>query len=230
MDSFDVLLVDLRDLGCRIYLHHHAALRARSGPPARQGGLGARPPPTPPAARSRADPARRLGELRRRRPDADAPRPDHGRTRPLVHRHAQGSTSTAASSKCRAGSPMPPPATAGRSANGPGSTPARTPPTCGWPAYAGTVMLRHDAFRRARHDALRWKSSAPRTSTPAPCSPRCALAPHWLAGCRLREIWFEPTFHKHAGKLCHGLQIHVGTPLQPRRLPPLRARPAWPST
>jgi uncharacterized protein YbbC (DUF1343 family) len=25
----------------------------------------------------------------------------------------------------------------------------------------------------------------------------------------LREVWFEPTFHKHAGKLCNGLQIHV---------------------
>jgi uncharacterized protein YbbC (DUF1343 family) len=36
-----------------------------------------------------------------------------------------------------------------------------------------------------------------------------ALAPEWLAGCRLRECWFEPTFHKHAGKLCSGVQIHV---------------------
>jgi uncharacterized protein YbbC (DUF1343 family) len=35
------------------------------------------------------------------------------------------------------------------------------------------------------------------------------LAPHWLTGCRLRECWFEPTFHKHAGKLCAGVQIHV---------------------
>jgi uncharacterized protein YbbC (DUF1343 family) len=35
------------------------------------------------------------------------------------------------------------------------------------------------------------------------------LAPHWLQGCRLRECWFEPTFHKHAGKLCAGVQIHV---------------------
>ena len=38
------------------------------------------------------------------------------------------------------------------------------------------------------------------------------LAPQWLAGCRLREIWFEPTFHKHAGQLCAGLQIHVDSP------------------
>ena len=35
------------------------------------------------------------------------------------------------------------------------------------------------------------------------------LASRWLDGCRIRECWFEPTFHKHAGKLCAGLQIHV---------------------
>ena len=35
------------------------------------------------------------------------------------------------------------------------------------------------------------------------------LAPQWLQGCRLRECWFEPTFHKHMGTLCAGLQIHV---------------------
>ena len=39
-----------------------------------------------------------------------------------------------------------------------------------------------------------------------------SLAPKWLAGCRLRECWFEPTFHKHAGQLCAGLQIHVEGP------------------
>jgi len=36
-----------------------------------------------------------------------------------------------------------------------------------------------------------------------------SLAPHWLQGCRLRECWFEPTFHKHEGMLCAGVQIHV---------------------
>ena len=35
------------------------------------------------------------------------------------------------------------------------------------------------------------------------------LAPQWLRGCRLRPCWFEPTFQKHAGKLCAGVQIHV---------------------
>ncbi len=36
-----------------------------------------------------------------------------------------------------------------------------------------------------------------------------SLAPQWLSGCRLRECWLEPTFHKNAGKLCHGAQIHT---------------------
>ena len=39
------------------------------------------------------------------------------------------------------------------------------------------------------------------------------LAPEWLQGCGLRECWFEPTFHKHVGKLCAGLQIHAEEPL-----------------
>jgi len=39
-----------------------------------------------------------------------------------------------------------------------------------------------------------------------------SLAPRWLDGCRLRECWFEPTFHKHKGELCHGLHIHTEGP------------------
>jgi uncharacterized protein YbbC (DUF1343 family) len=38
------------------------------------------------------------------------------------------------------------------------------------------------------------------------------LAPDWLAGCWLRPCWFEPTFHKHAGRLCSGVQIHTDGP------------------
>ena len=30
-----------------------------------------------------------------------------------------------------------------------------------------------------------------------------------MSGCRLRPCWFEPTFHKHSGKLCAGIQVHV---------------------
>jgi uncharacterized protein YbbC (DUF1343 family) len=38
------------------------------------------------------------------------------------------------------------------------------------------------------------------------------LAPDWLGGCALRDCWFEPTFHKHVGSLCHGVQIHTEGP------------------
>ena len=38
------------------------------------------------------------------------------------------------------------------------------------------------------------------------------LAPEWMAGCRLRPCWFEPTFHKHVGQLCNGVQIHTEDP------------------
>ncbi len=33
--------------------------------------------------------------------------------------------------------------------------------------------------------------------------------PDWLAGALLRPCHFEPTFHKHAGHLCSGIQIHT---------------------
>ena len=35
------------------------------------------------------------------------------------------------------------------------------------------------------------------------------FAPEWLAGCAIRECWFEPTFHKHAKALCGGLMVHA---------------------
>lgn len=33
----------------------------------------------------------------------------------------------------------------------------------------------------------------------------------WTEGALLRPCWFEPTFHKHAGHLCAGVQIHTDT-------------------
>lgn len=35
------------------------------------------------------------------------------------------------------------------------------------------------------------------------------MAPRWLRGCRLRPCYFQPTFHKHVGKMCAGFQIHL---------------------
>lgn len=35
----------------------------------------------------------------------------------------------------------------------------------------------------------------------------------WLAGATLRHCYFQPTFHKHSGLLCNGIQIHAEAPL-----------------
>jgi uncharacterized protein YbbC (DUF1343 family) len=35
------------------------------------------------------------------------------------------------------------------------------------------------------------------------------IAPAWLKGILVRECFFEPTFHKHQGKTCHGLHLHT---------------------
>jgi uncharacterized protein YbbC (DUF1343 family) len=35
------------------------------------------------------------------------------------------------------------------------------------------------------------------------------IAPQWLKGCKLRPCIFEPTFHKHVGKMNFGIQVHV---------------------
>jgi uncharacterized protein YbbC (DUF1343 family) len=43
------------------------------------------------------------------------------------------------------------------------------------------------------------------------------LAPEWLQGCHLRDCWFEPTFHKHVGKLCNGVHIHPEGPVYDHR-------------
>ncbi len=76
--------------------------------------------------------------------------------------------------------------------------------------YAGSVMLEGTTLSEGRGTTRPLELfGAPDLDARAVLATMHALAPHWLAGCRLRECWFEPTFHKHAGRLCHGIQIHV---------------------
>ena len=80
-------------------------------------------------------------------------------------------------------------------------------------AYAGTVMLEGTTLSEGRGTTRPLEIfGAPDLDVKAVLAEMQAFAPHWLKGCKLREIWFEPTFHKHAGKLCNGLQIHVDDP------------------
>ena len=76
--------------------------------------------------------------------------------------------------------------------------------------YAGTVMLEGTTLSEGRGTTrpLEW-FGAPDIDAEALIGEMRRLAPQWLRGCRLRACWFEPTFHKHVGKLCAGVQIHV---------------------
>ncbi|HWH80170.1 MAG TPA: DUF1343 domain-containing protein, partial [Candidatus Binatus sp.] len=79
--------------------------------------------------------------------------------------------------------------------------------------YAGTVMLEGTTLSEGRGTTRPLELfGAPDIEPRALLKKMEFLAPEWLSGCRLRECWFEPTFHKHAGKLCAGIQIHVDDP------------------
>ncbi|MBT8064335.1 MAG: DUF1343 domain-containing protein [Gammaproteobacteria bacterium] len=76
--------------------------------------------------------------------------------------------------------------------------------------YAGTVMLEGTTLSEGRGTTRPLELfGAPDLDARALLAAMHELAPEWLAGCRLRECWFEPTFHKHAEKLCSGIQVHV---------------------
>ncbi|MEO6041409.1 MAG: DUF1343 domain-containing protein [Croceibacterium sp.] len=78
-------------------------------------------------------------------------------------------------------------------------------------AYAGTVMLEGTTLSEARGTTrpLEVLFGAPDIDQAAVLARMRRSAPQWLAGCAIRECWFTPTFHKHAGMLCNGLMIHA---------------------
>ncbi len=76
-------------------------------------------------------------------------------------------------------------------------------------AYAGTVMVEGTMLSEGRGTTRPLELfGAPDIDARRVIAEMRALAPEWLKGCALRDCWFEPTFHKHAGRLCNGVQIH----------------------
>jgi uncharacterized protein YbbC (DUF1343 family) len=79
--------------------------------------------------------------------------------------------------------------------------------------YAGTVMLEGTTLSEGRGTTRPLELlGAPDIEARKLLAAMQEIAPSWTRGCRLRPCWFEPTFHKHAGKTCSGLQIHVEDP------------------
>jgi len=78
-------------------------------------------------------------------------------------------------------------------------------------AYAGPVMLEGTTLSEGRGTTrpLEVLFGAPDLDAHDVFAEMERLAPEWLAGCAIRECWFTPTFHKHAGMLCNALMIHA---------------------
>ena len=75
-------------------------------------------------------------------------------------------------------------------------------------AYPGTVMLEGTTLSEGRGTTRPLELfGAPDIDARAVMAEMQRLAPHWLQGSVLRETWFEPMFQKHAGTLCRGVQI-----------------------
>ena len=77
--------------------------------------------------------------------------------------------------------------------------------------YAGTVMLEGTTLSEGRGTTrpLEVLFGAPDVDAKAVLGEMRKLAPDWLAGTAIRDCWFEPTFHKHSGKLCNALMLHA---------------------
>ena len=211
MDRFDVLLIDLQDLGCRIYTFI-TTLRYLLEAAATHGKTV--------WILDRPNPAGRPIEGLLRRPEWESfvgagPLPmRHGLTMGELARWfiadlglnvdcevitMQGWRPDAAPGY---GWPLNERCWINPSPNAPSLAMAR--------CYAGTVMLEGTTLSEGRGTTRPLELfGAPDIDARALIAEMHALAPHWLDGCRLRDCWFEPTFHKHAGTLCNGVQIHV---------------------
>jgi uncharacterized protein YbbC (DUF1343 family) len=126
MGTFDTVLIDLQDLGCRIYTFI-TTLRYMLEEAAAHGKSV--------WVLDRPNPVGRPVEGLRLREGWES----FVGAGPIPMRHgltlgSSSSTSTTRSSRWKAGSPMRHPAMAGPSTNASGSTRARTPRTSGWPA------------------------------------------------------------------------------------------------
>ena len=214
MDSFDVLLVDLQDLGCRIYTFITTLRYVLEAAAAHGKAVW---------VLDRPNPAGRPVEGSLLRPGWESfvgagPLPmRHGLTLGELARWfvatleldvdcqvipMQGWQPEAAPGY---GWPLGERSWINPSPNAPNLSMAR--------AYAGTVMLEGTTLSEGRGTTRPLELfGAPDVDAGRVIAAMQAFAPPWLTGCRLRECWFEPTFHKHAGQLCQGVQIHVEDP------------------
>src|SRR4051812_15206604 len=210
MASFDVLLVDLQDLGCRVYTFITTLRYVMEAAAQHKKSVW---------VLDRPNPAGRPVEGTRLRPGWESfvgagPLPmRHGLTMGEIARWYRSTLrldvdlEVVTMEAFRAlGWPVGERVWVNPSPNAPTLGMAR--------AYCGTVMLEGTTLSEGRGTTRPLEvMGAPDIDARALRQTMEKLAPQWLQGCRLRECWFEPTFHKHVGKLCAGFQIHADEPL-----------------
>jgi uncharacterized protein YbbC (DUF1343 family) len=214
LDSFDVLLVDLQDLGCRIYTFLTTLRYVLEASAAHGKAVW---------VLDRPNPAGRPVEGLALRPGWESF--VGAGCLPMRHGLTLGEAGRWFTSECRLDLEYEVVAMEGWA--------PESRPGYGWPlgerswvnpspnaaslsmarCYAGTVLLEGTTLSEGRGTTRPLEVlGAPDLDPEALIAAMRRIAPDWLAGCRLRPCWFEPTFHKHAGQLCAGLQIHVDDP------------------
>ena len=222
LDTFDVLLVDLQDLGCRIYTFittlryvlEAAAQHGKSvwvldrpnpiGRPVEGTSLRAGWESFVGAGEMPMRHGLTLGEMGALVHPATRTRRRLPRDRDDRVAAGRGTGLRLAARRAHLGEPEP----------------ERAEPLDGALLPRHRDARRHDAVRRPRHDSA--ARVVRRTGARYPgaiVAEMQRLAPQWLAGCKLRPCWFEPTFHKHHGQLCAGLHVHVEDPVRMRTRP-----------
>lgn len=80
--------------------------------------------------------------------------------------------------------------------------------------FPGTVLLEGTTLSEGRGTTTALEvAGAPDIDFTIVLSRMRALAPEWLEGCVIRPCFFEPTFHKHEGRMCSGIQVHTDNSL-----------------
>jgi uncharacterized protein YbbC (DUF1343 family) len=210
MESFDVLLVDLQDLGCRVYTFLTTLRYVLEAAAQHDKSVW---------VLDRPNPVGRLAEGLKLRPGwesfvgAGALPMRHGLTLgeagkwfvKTLKLDVDYEVVAMEGWKSEEGWPLGERSWVNPSPNAPNVSMAR--------CYPGTVMLEGTTLSEGRGTTRPLEVfGAPDLDSNKLFEKMHSLAPQWLEGCRLRACWFEPTFHKHAGKLCAGVQIHAEEP------------------
>ena len=83
--------------------------------------------------------------------------------------------------------------------------------------YSGTVLLEGTKISEARGTVFPLKAFGfPGMNTTGILKSMTTLAPHWLKGCTLREEFFQPVFDKFQSQVCSAIRIYAQGPFYNR--------------